>query len=483
MASAYNNIAVDFKDLKDYQSSIRYHQLSLEIKMKTGDKRGIAFSYSNLGNVYRNLNDYKRALEYLNQSLMLRREMGDKKGISQDLQNIGIVYRHQKKYEAAFKNYMQSLVLKREIGDSKGEAVIYFNTAQLMLDQEKVNETLDFLSKAEELAIKVNSKDLLADILTLRSQALEQSKNHKEALDNLKRSVAINDSLMTVEKSKQIVELQTKYETEKKDKLIIQKNLELEKQKSELERKTLLNYVFAISAAALILISMILIAFFRQKQKFEKHKAIEQTRATIASDLHDDIGATLSSISIYSELAKANLHSGKEDATPLLEKISATVHEMMNNMSDVIWSIKPAQNEVENLADRIRNTASEFLTPAGIAFELNENNPGGKPLLLSHEVKRNIFLIAKESLNNIAKYSKGDKVFIELIVSDHHFILQIKDNGSGFNVSEERNKNRGNGLENMKHRAEQSGGVFELNSVSGAGTSIKATFSIDKIIY
>lgn len=483
LASAYNNIAVDFKDLKDYQNSIKYHQLSLDIKMKTGDKRGIAFSYSNLGNVYRNLNDYRKALEYLNQSLALRKELGDKKGISQDLQNIGIVYRHQKKYDAAFKNYRQSLALKKEIGDAKGEAVIYFNTAQLMLDQERVKETLDYLSKAEELAIKVNSKDLLADILSLRSQALEKSDNQKEALENLKRSVAINDSLMTIEKSKQIVELQTKYETEKKDRLIIQKNLELEKQQSEIERKTLLNYVFAVSAAALIVIAFLLIAFFNQRQKFEKHKAIEQTRSTIASDLHDDIGATLSSINIYSQLAKDNIENGKGDAAPLLEKISSTSREMMNSMSDVIWSIKPSHNEAENLADRIRNVSSELLTPAGISFELKENNPEKNSLALNHEVKRNMFLVAKEALNNIAKYSNAGKVLIELKVDGNQLTLLIKDNGTGFNATEIMNNNSGNGLKNMQQRVEQSGGTFELKSSVGEGTLIKAMFSIDKIIY
>lgn len=220
----------------------------------------------------------------------------------------------------------------------------------------------------------------------------------------------------------------------------------------------------------------------RIERELEKHKAIEQTRSTIASDLHDDIGATLSSINIYSQLAKESLLNGKSEATPLLEKISDASQEMMNNMSDVIWSIKPSQNETENLADRIRNTASEFLTPAGISFEMKENSPEKKSLSISHEVKRNIFLIAKEALNNIVKYSKASNVLIELEVSERQLNLQIKDNGTGFSISEAMNS-KGNGLHNMKHRTEQSGGVFELKSSAADGTMIKASFRIDKIIY
>ncbi len=151
-------------------------------------------------------------------------------------------------------------------------------------------------------------------------------------------------------------------------------------------------------------------------------------------------------------------------------------------MSDVIWSIKPSQNEAENLADRIRNTASEFLTPAGISYEMNENNTQNMALSLSHEVKRNIFLIAKESLNNIVKYSKASNVMIELSISDKQLILQIQDNGSGFILDEVINK-RGNGLKNMKQRTEQFEGVFELKSSPGEGTLIKTSFGIDRIIY
>ncbi len=220
----------------------------------------------------------------------------------------------------------------------------------------------------------------------------------------------------------------------------------------------------------------------RIERELEKHKAIEQTRSTIASDLHDDIGATLSSINIYSQLAKESLHNGKSETAPLLEKISDVSQEMMNNMSDVIWSIKPSHNETENLADRIRNLSSEFLIPAGISFEMNEVNPDKKALSLSHEMKRNIFLVAKEALNNIVKYSKASKVFIKLEISDELLILHIQDNGSGFGIDEQMNS-KGNGLKNMKHRTEQSGGVFVLKSSVGKGTVINAAFRIDRIIY
>lgn len=221
----------------------------------------------------------------------------------------------------------------------------------------------------------------------------------------------------------------------------------------------------------------------QMQRELEKHKAIEQTRAAIASDLHDDIGATLSSINIYSQLAKDNLGENKETAGKLLEKISAASQEMMNNMSDVIWSIKPSQNEAENLADRIRNLASEFLTPAGIAFELNEINPDRKALSLSHEAKRNIYLVAKEALNNIIKYSRAQYVEIELNLNDQQLTLMIKDNGTGFNQEMITSQNSGNGLKNMKYRTKQSGGIFELITAPAQGTIIKAAFSIDKITY
>src|SRR5262249_42476292 len=143
----------------------------------------------------------------------------------------------------------------------------------------------------------------------------------------------------------------------------------------------------------------------------EKQKAIETTRASIASDLHDDIGATLSSINIYSKLAREKMN-GDAQVSNLLEKINSTSQEMMNNMSDMVWAIKPDHDTAESLSLKIKSIAREMLAPKDINYKIESDETSMEKI--SMEARRNIFLIAKEAINNIAKYSEAKNVLIKI---------------------------------------------------------------------
>lgn len=478
LAQAYNNVATDFKDLKEFETALKYYEQSLEIKKEIADRKSIAVTYSNMGNLYRNMNRFKKALEYLNISYSMRVELGDKKGISQDLQNIGIVYRNLKDYDKALNYYNRSLELKREINDRKGEAIVHYNSAQVYFDKEEYNLTLQRLDMAEPLAREVNTADLLSDVFSLRSQAMEKMNNQREALENLKKSVNLRDSLLNMEKMNQILELQTKYESERKDRELLQKNFEIQKSKADLERQTLVNYLIILGAVALVVIVIFASGYYRQRQKLERQKAIESTRASIAGDLHDDVGATLSSIHIFSKLAQQKLHEKPEEVSAILERISRSTQDTMNNMSDLVWSIKPDNDEYENLSFRIKNTALELLEPAGIHYVIEDTTPQG--VTLPMKARKNIFLIVKEAINNIVKYSEASEVVIRLSGNHKNRNLEITDNGKGFKLPID---GPGNGLKNMKARAEECGGELIIQSAPESGTVIKALFRLDKINY
>lgn len=217
-----------------------------------------------------------------------------------------------------------------------------------------------------------------------------------------------------------------------------------------------------------------------QKRELEKFRAIEATRAAIAGDLHDDVGATLSSINIYSKLAKEKLPEGEPQVQKLLEKINTTSQEMMNSMSDMVWAIRPEFDASESVTYRIKNFASEMLSPKEIACRVESDETGiGK---ISMEGRRTIFLIAKESINNIAKYSEAKNVLIRLSRQNGSLELEIQDDGIG--MTDDADSYRGgNGLRSMRQRTEQLHGTFTVESGEGRGTKIKSVFSLDKIIY
>ena len=217
-----------------------------------------------------------------------------------------------------------------------------------------------------------------------------------------------------------------------------------------------------------------------KEKELEKMKAIyetrEQERNRIAQDLHDDIGATLSSIHVYSSVASKVATQDKEKLTEALHQIKENTRQVMENMSDIIWAIKANQTGDLSFENKLKNYGYELLSPLNIrcSYLINKN---AEERLVNVEARKNILLIAKEAMNNIAKYSQATDVTIRLESSNGNLLLEIADNGKGF----DENRNFGNGLHNMQQRGKDLGGELAINSKKESGTSVLFTVPIAKI--
>lgn len=194
---------------------------------------------------------------------------------------------------------------------------------------------------------------------------------------------------------------------------------------------------------------------------------IQDMRDRIARDLHDDIGATLSSIALYSEVAFRE-GSSNQATRGILEKISSQAREMVGRMSDVVWAIQPRNEGIEALIRKLDDAVATLLGPAEIGWEMNIPDKI-TPIPLTIEQKKNIILIFREAINNIAKHSGASFVTIALHFSDAGFGMEISDNGRGFDYEAVR---QGNGLLSMKKRAEECNGLLKIQSHTGTGTTL-----------
>lgn len=207
--------------------------------------------------------------------------------------------------------------------------------------------------------------------------------------------------------------------------------------------------------------------FIRQKNEFKGKMALESQRNKITADLHDDIGSTLSSLQINSMVAGQLIEKQRmEEAQKVLRNIEDQSRKLSENMSDIVWSLQPNNDSLMTLSTRIRNIVSEILgnTTVNYTIDIDETIDAE---ILDFSIKKNIILIAKEALNNMVKYSNAAEVFINLKKNVHHYILEIKDDGIGFDQL----NLKGNGIGNMKKRTLEMNGIFELQSEKG--TSIK----------
>lgn len=212
----------------------------------------------------------------------------------------------------------------------------------------------------------------------------------------------------------------------------------------------------------------------RQKQKLEKKLAIQTERERIIADLHDDVGATLSSLHIYGDLAGKMLDKKPEESRKMLENISLTSRELMARMGDIIWSMKPVDEGKYSFTARLKNYSNELLTSKNIRseFDIDENI---SMQIINPEARKNLLLISKEAMNNIAKYSEASKAVISLKQQNDTVLLTISDNGKGYDAA---NIRRGNGLSNMELRCKQSGGTCNILAVPENGVTIECSFPL-----
>lgn len=223
----------------------------------------------------------------------------------------------------------------------------------------------------------------------------------------------------------------------------------------------------------LITISLFILYLIRLRQLKQRYK-IEKLRVNIAGDLHDDIGSALGSINLLSKTATRRLDKNQsgEDISLIFQKIGQSAENILEAMDDIVWAINPEKDKIDDLIVRMREFAIPLLEAQNIlfSFDVKGNNETAFPMNL----RRNIFLIFKEAIHNILKHSNALKVDIKLNIHHNQFLMEIRDNGKGFNTALPSTRN---GIKNMHRRSETIGGTLQINS-SPAGTSILFTVSI-----
>lgn len=204
-------------------------------------------------------------------------------------------------------------------------------------------------------------------------------------------------------------------------------------------------------------------------------------RNRIASDLHDEIGSTLSSISLYSEAAKQMMQGNKE-AEKVLNRINSNTTEMMEAMSDIVWAINSKNDQLDNVVNRMRSFAVQVSEARQFNLHFAENKDLPNMPLDMYE-RKNLYLIFKEAVNNAAKYSSCNNLWISFINKNNILEMKVKDDGKGFIYppsDDSAVKRGGNGLLNMQKRASDLGGTIMIHSKIDKGTEIILKIHLDK---
>jgi signal transduction histidine kinase len=214
----------------------------------------------------------------------------------------------------------------------------------------------------------------------------------------------------------------------------------------------------------------------RQLAALRQQEALERERARIARDIHDQVGASLTQLSLLGELVESDKYH-PEEVEGHARQIEATALETTRALDEIVWTVNPSNDTLDGLITYVCKYAQEYLALAQLRYRL-EVPPQLPNIPISPELRHNVFLAAKEAVNNIVKHSDAKAAWLRLRLEPGRFTLEIEDNGRG--LSPGATEKGRNGLRNMRKRLEDVGGEFVIGPGAEGGTRVSLTAPLGK---
>ena len=230
---------------------------------------------------------------------------------------------------------------------------------------------------------------------------------------------------------------------------------------------------------SLVALTCLLAAYAAHRARLARAVQTERLRSRIATDLHDDIGSSLSQIAILAEVARRRAGASQPAVAEPLASIASTSRDLVDAMSDIVWAVNPRTDSLSDLTRRMHRFAEETLGGADIGLRFSAP-PEHVELKIGADLRRELYLILKESVNNIARHSAATEASIELSVHRHELRLEICDNGRGFDPAA---RVDGNGIASMNKRAAAFGGRLSIESSAGQGSRVRLSARLPGLMH
>jgi len=450
----YDQLGSNLKFYKKYKEALIYYQKGLDVETSLNDFSGMGIGENRIGAVYDDLGQYKEAETHYKKGLVHAEKADHKMLQSELLTNLGLIYRKTGDYAKSEKYLKRSMAICKEMDVRTPLKTIYHNLGDLYFFQHNYPLSEKYYLDALEIAKETEQPDYLYTANLALAELYEETEDFKKAYTYRVASEVAKDSLFKVETAQATEEMLRKYETEKKEQEIALLNVKNEK-------AALVNKSITGGGIALLLLTGLSAGYVLNRNKLKRMREYQELRNKIASDLHDEIGSTLSSIMLISDMARKKEGSDHR----MFSKINSDCRTVMQSVDEIIWSVSPVHDNLEGIVLRIREFAVPLAESGNFTFEIMADPEIGG-LNLPADVRRNIYLIIKEAVNNLAKYSGATEAFLTFQPLKNMLRITVQDNGKGFDPSLASGRN---GLTNMRSRAEEIKAQLDIRS-SASGT-------------
>ena len=483
LISNYNSLA-NYYSLDNKNLALDYYKKALNIlkEQRDGIKSGIL--NMNVGNLFSAEDfegmNYDSAVYYYLNALESFQKVNDSSNLSLLYNNLGFLYEKEGNYSASIANYKKSIYLKSELEDLHGLATSRLNLGNVYLKQNRFKESLEQYEKSLELSESIGDSNLKMHLYSNMVKAKMGIGAVEEASLLFQKYNNLRDSLFDQDKMEEIKDLETRYETARKEE-------EIRAQRIAIERENFQKNLFLSLSILLVILMLSTIWFFIQKQKYLKQlkneeianmrteqelkelnammHGQEEERNRIASDLHDRLGARLSSIKLLFQ--SSDIPAAADKVLQNINEAIKETREISHNLSTDLLSRFGLETA---LKDTIRTINEAEKIKADLSIYGLQNR-------LSVDIERNIYHIILELINNTIKHAKANLINLQISQSENEINVFYEDDGVGFDVQIVADS--GMGMRSIYARVNTINGAVYFNSKPGGGINVVLSIPVE----
>ena len=473
---------------KDIQKSIDYMQKGIKLAEKAGANFELMGMYDNYGLVKEANQEPDSAEYYFKKALFMKKSANDQTGIPYSLNKLGTLYAGLGQFEKAKPLFDEAYQIRLKLKDKVGiaENLSFYGTFYEM--QGETSAAISYFKQALQASKDAGYRWLTHRIYEALSTNYEQSNQFAEALNYHKQYTAYKDSIYNLETTTNQKEIEIQFETEKKEKQILEQRAELAENKLKIEQKNQWLYALGFLAVLLGLIGYQIYRTQKLKNKqlqkenqlkdalirIETQNKVQEERLRISRDLHDNIGSQLTFIISSLDNLKFQLNKENPEAGKRIESINDFTRNTITELRDTIWAMNKENIHFSDLKVRINNfleSAQSHVQQTHFEVDMKKSIDENHSFTAFAGV--NLYRIIQEAVNNSIKHADATEIKVAFEKIDQHFEVRISDNGKGI---DQRKIEAGNGFQNMHKRISEIGGELVIKSTPESGTILKIIF-------
>ena len=500
VANLYDELGRIYSKMEKFQKALNYFSKALELYQKKADSINIAKLLSHIGKLHGSHEycenrtveqkrfDYSTAIEFFHKSLGIYNRNNSEAGLIPVYLNLASVYNRFEKSDKALPYVLKAMDYYKKENDPDGIASTLYNLGITYRKLKQFDKSISYFKETIRYGKEQNILEGIQFVYEELAQAYYEAGDYKSSRDNYVQYMILRDSIYSLEKSNQIFELETKYQTEKKEKQILSLTLDKNKKQQHVYILLLVLIILGLSSSYFIYHAKTRTTIAEQINKLNEQKikemekerqliavhavlhGEENERTRLARDLHDGLGGLLSGLKLSLTSMKGNVLLSQEN---------------LNHFNHALGLLDNSMKELRRVA---HNMMPEALTKFGIKDALTDFCAGlanskveikfrfyGNGKRLDHNYEINLYRIAQELINNSIKHASATEIVLLIVQEEQRIHLTVQDNGIGFDLKI-LDKSTGLGIANIRSRVEALNGKLEIFSESGKGTEVGVEF-------